>query len=279
MPPRPSRSHPPTRAGNETSAAPRGTVSVVRALSKLGVCSRSQAEQAVRDGRVRVNGRRVTDSGTRVVPESDAISLDDTVAHAAERTYVMLNKPRGLVTTRSDPRGRATVYDALTDVSLPFLGPVGRLDQASEGLLLFSNDTQWAHAISSPDAVVRKTYHVQIDRVPDDALLAALRHGVTDATGDTLTAVRVDTLRAGERHGWLLIELDEGKNRQIRRMLEAHGVQVLRLVRVAVGALELGSLAKGAWRHLTPDEVARLATPRRAAGGPRRARTAGPGSE
>ena len=233
----------------------------------------------MRDGRVRVNGRRVTDSGTRVVPESDAISLDDTVAHAAARTYVMLNKPRGLVTTRSDPRGRATVYDALTDVSLPFLGPVGRLDQASEGLLLFSNDTQWANAISSPDALVRKTYHVQIDRVPDDALLAALRHGVADARGDTLTAVRADTLRVGERHGWLLIELDEGKNRQIRRMLEAHGVQVLRLVRVAVGALELGSLVKGAWRHLTPDEVARLATPRRVAGGPRRARPAGPGSE
>ena len=233
----------------------------------------------MRDGRVRVNGRRVTDSGTRVVPESDAISLDDTVAQAAARTYVMLNKPRGLVTTRSDPRGRATVYDALTDVSLPFLGPVGRLDQASEGLLLFSNDTQWANAIASADAMVRKTYHVQIDRVPDDALLAALRHGVTDATGDTLTAVRVDTLRAGERYGWLLIELDEGKNRQIRRMLEAYEVQVLRLVRVAVGALELGSLAKGAWRHLTPGEVARLAPPRRTAGRPRRARPAGPGSE
>ncbi len=233
----------------------------------------------MRDGRVRVNGRRVTDSRMRVVPESDAITLDDTVAAAPARTYVMLNKPRGLVTTRSDPRGRTTVYDVLADPSLPFLGPIGRLDQASEGLLLFSNDTQWANAITSPESALRKTYHVQIDRVPDDVLLAALRAGVTVADGEALTATRVETLRTGARHGWLVIELDEGKNRQIRRMLDAQGAQVLRLVRVAIGALELGSLAKGAWRHLTPAEVVQLAPPRAPPGKPRRVRGARPGSE
>ena len=277
MPPRPHRSRP--SASRPSPGAPRGTVSLARALSKLGICSRSQAEVAVRDGRVRVNGRRVTDSSTRVVPERDAIALDDTVASAPERTYIVLNKPRGLVTTHSDPKGRATVYDALNDASLPFLGPVGRLDQASEGMLLFSNDTQWANAITSPESAVRKTYHVQIDRVPDEALLTALRDGVTDADGRALSAVRVEILRSGARHGWLLVELDEGKNRHIRRMLEAHGVEVLRLVRVAIGALELGSLAKGAWRHLTAAEVTRLAPAQHAVSRSRPTRGAGPGKE
>ena len=233
-------------------------MSLARALSKLGLCSRSQAEQAVRDGRVRVNGRRATDSSRRVIPESDVITLDGTAATVAERAYVMLNKPRGLITTRSDPRGRETVYSCLESAELPFLGPVGRLDQASEGLLLFSNDTQWANAISAPASHVRKTYHVQIDQVPDDAMLGALQRGVTDAGGEVLNAVRVEVLRSGAKHGWLLIELDEGRNRQIRRMLEAIDVAVLRLVRVAIGSLELGALAKGAWRHLTAAEVAAL---------------------
>ncbi len=236
-------------------AAPRGTVSLARALSKLGICSRSQAEQAVREGRVRVNGKRVTDSSLRVVPESDAITMDGSEAEAATRTYLLLNKPRGLVTTRHDPAGRETVYDCLAGSGLPFLGAVGRLDRASEGALLFSNDTQFAHAVSAPASHVRKTYHVQIDVVPDDALLNAMRAGVATDGGERLSAVRVEILRAGARHGWLLIALDEGRNRQIRRMLEAHGVSVLRLVRVAIGPLELGTLAKGQWRHLTLAEI------------------------
>lgn len=233
-------------------------MSLARALSKLGICSRSQAEQAVRDGRVRVNGRRVTDSSLRVVPESDAITIDGAATSALEKTYLMLNKPRGVLTTRRDPSGRVTVYDQFADAALPFLGPVGRLDQASEGLLLFTNDTQWANAITAPASHVRKTYHVQVDAVPDAALLTALRQGVADGDGERLAAVRVEMLRAGTRHGWLLIELDEGRNRQIRRMLEGCGVQVLRLVRVAVGPLPLGDLAKGAWRRLSAAEVAAL---------------------
>ena len=233
-------------------------VSLARAMSKLGICSRSQAEQAIRDGRVRVNGRKTTDITKRVVPETDVIVLDKVEVEAAELMYVMLNKPRGLVTTRSDPQGRGTVYDCFTDPAMPFLGPVGRLDQASEGLLLFSNDTQWANAVIAPESHVRKTYHVQIDCVPDDALIAAIRGGVPDTDGERLSATRVERLRSGERHGWLVIDLDEGRNRQIRRMLEAHGVGVLRLVRVAIGALPLGELAKGAWRLLTEAEVLSL---------------------
>ncbi|MES3034252.1 MAG: pseudouridine synthase [Gemmatimonadota bacterium] len=256
MPSRSPRQHPrPVR-----EAATRGTVSLARALSKLGICSRSQGEQAVRDGRVRVNGRRVTDASLRVVPETDQITLDESIVSAPERAYVMLNKPRGVLTTRHDPRGRLTVYAHLTDDTLPFLGPVGRLDQASEGLLLLTNDTQWGNAISAPASHVRKTYHVQVDRVPDDTLLDQLRHGVTTADGEDLGVARVELLRAGERHGWLLVELDEGRNRQIRRMLQGCGVEVLRLVRVAIGPLSLGSLAKGAWRHLSAAEVAAMAT-------------------
>ncbi len=217
----------------------------------------------MREGRVRVNGRRVTDGQKRVIPETDVITIDGASAVAPLRRYLMLNKPRGQVTTRSDPQGRATVYDSLTDPALPFLGPVGRLDQASEGLLLFTNDTQWANAITDPASHLTKTYHVQVDCVPEGAMLSALRAGVQDTDGERLSAARVDVLRTGERNAWLAIELDEGKNRQIRRMLEALDVSVLRLVRVAIGSLVLGDLAKGAWRELLPAEVDALRTAQR----------------
>jgi len=229
-------------------------VSLARALSKLGVCSRSEAERAVADGRVCVNGRRVTDSSRRVKPGSDAITLDGVRATAPVHTYIVLNKPRGVLTTRRDPRGRPTVYDCIADPALPFLGPVGRLDQASEGLLLFTNDTQWGNLVSAPASHVSKTYHVQIDSVPDESLIGAMRGSVT-SDGETLRASRVELLRAGQRHGWLVVELDEGRNRQIRRMVEACGANVLRLLRVAVGPLALGDLPKGSWRRLTAREV------------------------
>ena len=268
MPPRPDRrSSRPSRPRASAAPAAHGTVPLARALSKLGICSRAEGEAAVREGRVRVNGRRVTDGQKRVIPETDVITIDGTSAVAPLRRYVMLNKPRGQVTTRSDPQGRPTVYDNLTDPVLPFLGPVGRLDQASEGLLLFTNDTQWANAITDPASHVTKTYHVQIDCVPEGVMLSALRAGVQEPDGERLAAARVDVLRTGERNAWLSIELDEGKNRQIRRMLDALDVSVLRLVRVAIGSLALGALAKGAWRDLLPVEIEAL---RSARGGRRR---------
>ena len=269
MPPRPSRrSSQPARPRAGSAPVVHGFVPLSRALSKLGICSRSEGEQAVREGRVRVNGRRVTDGTRRVVPENDVITIDGKSAVVQLRRYLMLNKPRGQVTTRSDPQGRPTVYDSLTDPTLPFLGPVGRLDQASEGLLLFSNDTQWANTITDPSSHVTKTYHVQVDCVPEGAMLSALRAGVQATDGEHLAAARVDVLRTGERNAWLSIALDEGKNRQIRRMLEALDVSVLRLVRVAIGNLQLGELAKGAWRDLQSAEIEALRTPT----GPRRRR-------
>lgn len=237
-----------------------GTVSIARALSKLGLCSRSEGERLVRSGRVRVDGKVVRDIAFRVVPERVRIAIDETTAERAAPVYLALNKPRGVVTTRRDPQGRPTVYDALADAELTFVGPVGRLDQASEGLLLLTNDTQWAARLSDPALQVTKTYHVQVRGAPDEARLATLAAGIDDAeSGEQLSAVDVSLLRVGSRSSfWLSIVLDEGKNRQIRRMLSAVGWETMRLVRVAIGPLALGELAKGAWRHLTPDEVRAL---------------------
>lgn len=247
--------------------APRRPVSVLagasprhglaRVLSKRGVCSRSQAEQWIRAGRVAVNGHVVRDPQHPTAAGQDGITLDGQPLGAAARVYVMFNKPRGLVVSAADEHGRATVYDALAAAGLPWLGPVGRLDKASEGLLLLSNDTGWAAAITEPASHREKTYHVQVDCIPDAALLAQLRGGVLDQ-GERLAACKVTLLRAGEKHAWLEIVLDEGRNRHIRRLLAAHGVGVLRLVRVAIGEVVLGDLPKGQWRHLDAGEVASL---------------------
>jgi 23S rRNA pseudouridine2605 synthase len=243
---------PPRRA--RPPAPHRADVSLPRALSKLGLCSRTQGERLVREGRVRVNGELERDPARRVDMRRDRIVLDDAAAAPVERVYLMLNKPRGLVTTRDDPQGRPTVYACLTDPGLPFVAPVGRLDRASEGLLLLTNDGRWAQRLLDPASHVPKTYHVQVDRVPDDDFLAALQAGVRAAEGDVLAARAARPLRSGGRTAWLEIELDEGRNRHIRRMLAALGAETLRLVRVSIGPLVLGDLPKGAVRALTPAE-------------------------
>lgn len=240
-----------------------GTVSIARGLSKLGLCSRSEGERLVRSGRVRVDGKVVRDIAFRLVPERSRIAIDDAPTERAVSIYLALNKPRGTVTTRRDPQGRPTVYDALSDDELPFVAPVGRLDQASEGLLLLTNDGKWGARLTDPASHVEKTYHVQVRGTPDDERLATLAAGVDEpSTGERLAATEVSLLRVGSRSSfWLTVVLDEGKNRQIRRMLAAVGWETLRLVRVAIGPLALGTLAKGAWRHLTPDEVRALSAP------------------
>ena len=202
------------------------------------------------------NRRTVGNSGS--FAERDRITLDGQEASAAARIYIALNKPRGLVTSTADERGRDTVYRCFDGAALPYLSPVGRLDKASEGLLLFSNDSVWAARLTDPASHVEKTYHVQIDRVPDETLLTALRAGTVDR-GERLGAVDVQLLRHGQRNAWLAITLDEGRNRQIRRLLEAHGLRTLRLVRVAIGGLELGDLPKGAVRELDATDLARIA--------------------
>lgn len=234
-----------------------GTVSIARALSKLGVCSRSEGERLVAEARVTVDGAVVHDLSFRLKPESGVIEVDGVRVGRAARVYLALNKPRGLVTTHDDPQGRATIYDCLRDAGLPFVAPVGRLDKASEGLLLLTNDSRWSARLLDPQSHVEKTYHVQVRGLADDALVQSVARGVEEpGTGERLDVGRVTLLRVGSRSSsWLEIVLDEGKNRQIRRLLAVLGVEVLRLVRVKIGALELGGLAKGEWRRLTAGEI------------------------
>lgn len=230
---------------------------LARAISKLGIASRTQAARWIVAGRVTLDGRIVRDPETPTDMARARFALDGLDLGAGERIYLMLNKPRGFITSAADEQGRDTVYALLADAGLPWLAPVGRLDKASEGLLLFSNDSAWAARITSPDSHLDKTYHVQIDRLPDAALLAALCDGIRQG-GEQLAVKSARELRRGDKNAWLEIVLDEGRNRQIRRLLAAFDVGVLRLVRVAIGDVALGTLAKGAWRKLDGDEAARL---------------------
>jgi 23S rRNA pseudouridine2605 synthase len=232
-------------------------VGLARALSKLGYCSRSQAVELIRVGRVRVNGVVRRDPETPVRSDKDRIEIDGKPLAASKKIYLVLNKPRGIVTTASDEKDRETVYKFLRD-DLPWVAPVGRLDKASEGLLLLTNDSEWGARLTAPEAHLDKTYHVQIGRIADAELLEALTRGVLAKDGELLRAKGASLLRQGERNSWVEIILDEGKNRQIRRMLESVGAEVLRLIRVAIGPLLLGGLTKGGVRDLTVEEKAAI---------------------
>ena len=231
---------------------------LARALSKLGYCSRSQAASLIQSGRVQVNGRVVRDPETPVVPERDRIEVEGKPIDRARNVYLALNKPRGLVTSARDEKGRPTIYSLLPEAN-PWLAPVGRLDMASEGLLLLTNDSEWGAWIASPASHLEKTYHVQIAEVASEKLLFELRQGIRAQEGDFLTAKRVDVLRLGQKNSWLEMVLEEGKNRHIRRMLRELGVEVLRLVRVAIGGVKLGDLPKGETRELREEEWRSLA--------------------
>jgi len=238
------------------SKNPARKIGLARALSKLGYCSRSQAVEMIRAGRVRLNGVVRRDPETPVEVGKHRIVVDGQPIEPQKYIYLLMNKPRGLVTTASDEKGRKTVYSLLAEAgeSLPWVAPVGRLDKASEGLLLLTNDSEWGARITAPEAHLEKTYHVQIGRVVDEKFTQAIVSGVTTEDGDFLRARQARLLRSGEKNCWLEIVLDEGKNRQIRRMLTVLEVDVLRLVRVAIGPLQLGILAKGSFRALTREE-------------------------
>ncbi len=232
-------------------------VGLARALSKMGYCSRARAAELIRAAKVRLNGAVRRDPEFPVRLGHDRIEVEGHSAAAAKPVYLMMNKPRGVVTTASDEKGRRTVYDGLPR-DLPWIAPVGRLDKASEGLLLLTNDSEWAAQITAPESHLDKTYHVQVNAQVAPRDLERMMHGVRAKTGETLRAKRAEILRQGERNTWLLIVLDEGKNRQIRRILEQMGMETLRLVRVAIGPLELGDLAKSAYRELTREEKIHL---------------------
>ncbi len=220
-------------------------------LSKLGYCSRTQAADLVRAGHVSLNGKICYD------PEisthmADRIAVGGIVVSQAKPIYLAMNKPRGVVTTASDEKGRKTVYELL-DPNLSWVAPVGRLDKASEGLLLLTNDSEWSARITDPETHLEKTYHVQIGAITDDVLLGSMLIGVDDA-GDFLRVKSASRLRVGIRNSWIEVVLEEGKNRHIRRMLDRVGVETLRLVRVAIGPITLGEIAKGSYRTLSNPE-------------------------
>lgn len=231
-------------------------IGLARALSKLGYCSRSQAGVLIRGGKVRLNGALRRDPEAPVALGRDRIAVDGQAVGPTQKIYLVMNKPRGLVTTASDEKGRETVYSILenSDGNLPWVAPVGRLDKASEGLLLLTNDSEWGARVAAPEMHLDKTYHVQIGAIVGDGFIQSIVRGVKAENGDLLRARKAVVLRSGEKNCWLEITLDEGKNRQIRRMLEACGIEVLRLMRVAIGPLQLGNLAKGSFRTLTSAE-------------------------
>lgn len=232
---------------------------LARVLSKLGFCSRAEAFRLIQAGRVTLNGQLCRDPERRTQVGKDEVAVDGCPVKQASGIYLMLNKPRGLITTAEDDRGRATVFQCLGDLGeVPRVFPVGRLDRASEGLLLFTNDTAWAARLTDAGVGVEKTYRVQVAARVVEGDGRGWEEGIS-VGGEILRVKRVGVLRAGGRNTWLEVVLTEGKNRHIRRLCEAMGWEVLRLIRVRLGNLELGELAKGAYRRLTRAEVEGLA--------------------
>jgi pseudouridine synthase len=237
-------------------AAKRPLKTLERVLSKAGLGSRSEARSWIHAGRVTVNGRATSNPDQWVDMERDRVRFDGKPLETRERVYVLLHKPPGYLTTYKDPKGRPTVYDLVKDIGT-FLSPVGRLDLDTSGLLLMTNDNRLAERVTNPESHVPKTYLVTASPALSDAQLQRLRGGLELSDGPTRPA-QVTRVRDSETDTQFEIVLTEGRNRQVRRMVEAVDATVLELVRIKVGAIAIGRLPIGKWRRLTPAEVARL---------------------
>lgn len=227
-----------------------------RAFSKAGAGSRTDARSWIGTGRVRVNGQIVRNPDHWIDLERDRITLDGKPLRTVEKLYIVLYKPKGYITSYRDPQGRPTVYDLMGDAGT-WLSPVGRLDLDTSGLLLMTNDTDFAERITNPDHKVPKTYQLKAATLLSEEQIEQLRHGVMLNDGPTRPA-EVKRIRDGAKHTFLELTITEGRNRQVRRMLEAVGSKVLKLVRTAIGPIRLGDLQIGKWRELTAEEVAAL---------------------
>lgn len=225
-------------------------------LSRCGIASRRKAEEMILQGRVTVNGVVAT-LGMKADLARDYIKVDGKLIRGKEpNVYIMFNKPRRCITSMYDPEGRPTIKDFLKRVKVRVF-PVGRLDYNSEGLLIMTNDGELANALLHPRNKVPKTYLVKVDGVLDDKDMAKLESGVKLEDGITAPA-KVRKIRKTETNSWIEITIYEGRRRQIRRMLERVGHPVLKLKRIRIDGLELGSLPPGAFRYLTPEEIKRL---------------------
>jgi len=266
------------------------TMTLDRLLSRFGVTSRSVARKAIADGRVRLNGRVVRDPECWVTPGKDNVQLDGQRLRPERKVYLLFYKPKGVIVSRGDPSGRKTIYDCLAEAARPddqdgsrrtttpyppphrgggteksardagnnWLAPVGRLDKDTSGLLILTNDTAFAHFVTSPESGVRKTYRVKLSGLMDDATITQLATGVRMKRGDEARPVSVRRLEDRGKYTWIEVVLTEGKNREVHRMVEAVGFKVLKLVRTAIGPLTLEGLEVGRWRVISAHELTAL---------------------
>ena len=241
---------------NTPNEANRPIKTLERVFSKAGLGSRTDARSWIGGGRVRVNGQVIRNPDHWVDLARDRVTLDGKPLRAPAKSYVVLYKPKGYITSYGDPEGRPTVYDLVGDART-WLSPVGRLDLDTTGLLLMTNDTEFAERITNPEHKVPKTYQLKAATLLTEEQIEQLRQGVTLSDGPTRPAV-VTRLRDGPRHTFLEMTISEGRNRQVRRMIEAVGSKVLKLVRTAVGPVRLGDLRIGTWRALTDEEIRAL---------------------
>ncbi len=228
-----------------------------RVLSRYGLASRTAARDAILAGRLKVNGRIMRDPEAWVEPQRDVIQFDGNRLKPARKVYLLFYKPKGVITSHGDPAGRKTVYEYLGEIGR-WLFPVGRLDKDTSGLLLVTNDTEFADFVTSPESHVAKTYLVKASGRLGDEVIARLSVGVEMKRGDRAEPVSVRRVEDRGKYTWLEVVLTEGKNREVRRMIEAVGFKALKLVRTHIGPLALAGLEVGKWRELTSAEVSRL---------------------
>jgi 23S rRNA pseudouridine2605 synthase len=242
------------------TAGQRPLKTLERVLSKAGLGSRTEARKWIGAGRVKVNGKLIQTPDHWVDLARDKVSLDDQPVKAREKIYLLLYKPTGYITTFKDPDGRPTVYDLIQEAGR-WVVPVGRLDQDTSGLLLLTSDTRFAERVTNPDYKIPKTYLVKASTLLSEEHLQQLRDGVMLHDGPTAPA-QVKRVRDSAKYSFIEITIHEGRNRQVRRMIEAIGSKALKLVRIAIGSLRIGDLPIGQYRELTPAEIALLANGR-----------------
>jgi 23S rRNA pseudouridine2605 synthase len=228
-----------------------------RVLSRFGLASRTAARQVILAGRIKVNGRIVRDPDVWVEPRNDSIHLDGKRLKRARKLYLLFYKPKGVITSHGDPDSRKTVYDCLGP-EMAWVSPVGRLDKDTTGLLLLTNDTEFADRVTDPSSQIPKTYLLKTNVLVGDELIVRMAQGLEMKRGDWARPQSVRRVEDRGKYSWLEIVLTEGKNREVRRMLEAVGLKALKLVRTRIGPCTLEGLQVGQWRPLRPSELRRF---------------------